>query len=601
MRQIGRRKNIQSLIGFELFVKTACLSLGFPVVRLMTELCMKASGYSYITKENLFSFVVSPLTLICIGAVLVVCAVFVMFEMNAVSIAVWKKYKKSEVTVTELFFGGIRRTGVLLRKKSSGVLLAVLTLLFAGIVNLPILLFFFFGIRQTESIAMIAMQPVWLLALAVLAVLLWWGAFLGCTVVLMAEIETGDIRTLMKNGWKGVKVCYGKILKRLFWRSLFLFLLEGLFYFIGLAVFVTVLVAVAPAELSGVLLLRLFTRYHLILCVLFASVNAVIQEYFCGSLYLEYRKKEEAVAEVMMQQPKRITDEKRRKGTAGLVTAGVVVFCMTAVEVLTFFRSGNLFLAEALDTLCVTAHRGASGDAPENTLAAVALAVESGADYVEIDVRQTADGVPVLLHDEALFRTTRVYNDIGNVTYREVANYDAGSSFSVAYAGEGIPALSQVLEQYGGKIGFNIELKVLRSRELTNRVVELIEEYHLEDSCVITSASYEQLEWVKEKNPAIKTGQILSFVYGAFYESTAADFFSIRSDFVTESLVEKIHFVGKELHVWTVNKESELRRMKTMGVDNIITDKPAYAREVLFESELTETLEGWLALLLSKK
>ncbi len=601
MRQTGRRKNIQSLIGFELFVKTACLSFGFPIARLMAELCMKASGYSYITKENLFSFVMSPLTLICIGAALVVCAVLVMFEMNAVSIAVWKKYKKSEVTVTELFFGAIRRTKVLLRKKSSGVLLAGLTLLFAGIVNLPILLFFFFGIRQTESIALTAMQPAWLLVLAVLAVLLWWGAFLGCTVVLMAEIETGDIRTLMKSGWRGVRACYGKILKRLFRRSLLLFLSEGLFYFIGLAVFVTVLIAVAPAEISGVLLLRLFTRYHLLLCVLFASVNAVIQEYFCGSLYLEYRKKEDAVVEVMMQRPGKITDEKRRKRTAGLFAAGTVVFCVTVVEVLTFFRSGNLFLAEALDTLCVTAHRGASGDAPENTLAAVALAVEAGADYVEIDVRQTADGVPVLLHDEALFRTTRVYNDIGNVTYCEAADYDAGSSFSAAYAGEGIPALSQVLEQYGGKIGFNIELKVLRSREFTNRVVELIEEYHLEDSCVITSTSYEQLEWVKEQNPAIKTGQILSFVYGAFYESTAADFFSIRSDFVTESLVEKIHFVGKELHVWTVNKESELRRMKTMGVDNIITDKPVYAREVLFESELTETLEGWLALLLSKK
>ncbi|MBQ9768553.1 MAG: glycerophosphoryl diester phosphodiesterase membrane domain-containing protein [Lachnospiraceae bacterium] len=602
MKQTGGKKNIRSLIGFELFTKIACLSFCFAGFRFMMDLCMKASGYSYVTKENLFSFMVSPLTLFCMLAVLAAASVFMMFEMNAVSLAVWKNHNQRDVTVAELFFGGIRRTKALFRNKVSGMLLALLSLLFVVLANLPVVVFFFFGIKQTESIAMVAVKPAGIVMLSVFALLLWWVALLGCTVILLAGIETGDVRSLVKTGRRGLKNCYGKIIKGLFLRSLLLFLLEFFFYFVGLVLFVAVLLLVTASDVSGIWLLRVFERYHMIVCVLFASVNAVIYEYFCGTLFLVYRKKEEVVSRVAAKPPKDgRTNKKKDRKTVGLYLAMLAVFCLVSVETVFFFRSGNILFAETLDTLCITAHRGASDAAPENTLAAVSLAVEEGADYVEIDVRMTADGVPVLLHDQALFRTTRVLDDIENVTYAEVSEYDAGSSFSEAFAGEKVPSLEEVLERFGGEIGFNIELKSRGDRELAKQVVELVERYHLEESCVITSASYEQLMWAKEENSELKTGYILSFVYGNFYESEAADFFSLRSDFVSESLVEKIHSVGKEIHVWTVNKESELLRMKTIGVDNIITDKPAFAREVVFDSELAETLDGWISLLLSKK
>lgn len=603
MRQTGGRRSIRGLIGFELFIKTACLSFCFPVFRLMMNLCMKASGYSYITKKNLFSFVMSPLTLFCIITVIVVTAFFVLFEMSAVSVAVRKNYNKSDVTVTELFFGGLHRMRALFRRKMSGVLIAFLTLLFVVIANLPVVLFCIWGIRQTEGMARNAVQPMVLLVIVVLSVLIWWVTLLGCAIVLLVEIENGDIGRMFKTGIKGIRNCYGKIIVGLFQRSLLLMILEMTFYFVGLVLLVALFLAVAPSKLSGVFLLRVFERYHLILCILFASVNAVIYEYFCGTLFLKYRKKEEVIsfvtANVSVERKSLKGDKINRKKI--LLFAGIAVFFIAASEIFFFFRSGTVLLAEALDELSITAHRGASDEAPENTLAAIVLAVEEGADYVEIDVRLTADGVPVLMHDEALFRTTRVYNNIGNVTYEEVAEYDAGSSYSAEFAGERVPSLEEVLEQFGGQVGFNIELKSLTDRELAEKVVELVEQYHLKDSCVITSASYEQLRWIKSINPELKTGQILSFVYGNFYENEAADFFSIRSDNVSESLVERVHSVGKEVHVWTVNRENELKRMKAVGVDNIITNKPAFAREVVFSSKLAETLEEWITLLVSKK
>jgi len=275
---------------------------------------------------------------------------------------------------------------------------------------------------------------------------------------------------------------------------------------------------------------------------------------------------------------------------------------ITAIaQTVSFFRNGNVFMSEALEELCITAHRGASGEAPENTLAAIGLAVEQGADYAEIDVRLTADGVPVLLHDEALFRTTGVLNDVDCVTYEELSTYDAGIRYAKEFAGQRVPSLREVFEEYGGDIGFNIELKTKQDKALAFEVVHLIEEYGLEESCIVTSMSYRQLQWVKELNGELKTGHILSMVYGDFYENDAADFFSIRSDCVTELVVEKAHAHGKEIHVWTVNRENELKRMKAIGVDNIITNTPAYAREIVQKDKEAESLGEWLLLLTSKK
>ncbi len=236
---------------------------------------------------------------------------------------------------------------------------------------------------------------------------------------------------------------------------------------------------------------------------------------------------------------------------------------------------------ESRKRIMITAHRGASYGAPENTRASVALAIEEQADYVEVDVRLTADGVPVLMHDRALFRTTGVVYDIDEVTYDEVSSYDAGCRYGTKYSGETVPCLQEILELYGKKIKFNIELKDEYDRKLAETVVALIEKYGLEKQCVITSASYEQLEWVKKANNRIKTGYIISLVYGEIFQCDAADFFSVKSDCVTEWLVSGAHRRGKEIHVWTVNKEYEIKRMQKMGVDNIITDKPAYVRELL--------------------
>ncbi len=256
-------------------------------------------------------------------------------------------------------------------------------------------------------------------------------------------------------------------------------------------------------------------------------------------------------------------------------------FCVAGILTITLIRSEDSGFLSDRNKIMITAHRGASHGAPENTRASVELAIAEQADYAEIDVRMTADGIPVLMHDRALFRTTGVVNDINKVTYAELASYDVGGRYAKEFVGENVPCLQEILEEYGKDIKFNIELKGGNNRELADVVVSLIEAYGLEERCVVTSDSYIQLEWVKKANDSIKTGYILSLVYGEVFGYEAADFFSIKSDSITEQLVRGAHGRGKEIHAWTINKAYEIKRMQEMGVDNIITDKPAYVREVL--------------------
>ena len=117
------------------------------------------------------------------------------------------------------------------------------------------------------------------------------------------------------------------------------------------------------------------------------------------------------------------------------------------------------------------AHRGASAYAPENTLAAVNLAVELGSDAVEIDARMTKDGIVVAMHDDTIDRTTNGTGLLNRLTYEEIQALDAGSFFSLSFAGERVPTLRRILQEFGNSILINIELAVLLLRRFYSKLL----------------------------------------------------------------------------------------------------------------------------------
>jgi glycerophosphoryl diester phosphodiesterase len=229
----------------------------------------------------------------------------------------------------------------------------------------------------------------------------------------------------------------------------------------------------------------------------------------------------------------------------------------------------------------VTAHRGASLVAPENSISAVQRAIEAGAQWAEIDVQETKDGTIVLLHDKDLMRVAGVHRSIWEVNYDEIKNVDAGSWFSGDYRGEKIPTLREAIEVARGRIKLNIELKFNgHDKKLPERVAEIVTEKDFETQCVVTSLTYEGLETAKLSNDKLKMGFIVFHSIGDV-AGLNVDLLSINADHVSREMVERLHAAGKQVHVWTVNDRQRMSEMIDLGVDNIITDDPALLVSVL--------------------
>ena len=291
----------------------------------------------------------------------------------------------------------------------------------------------------------------------------------------------------------------------------------------------------------------------------------------------------------------RLSGRGRRLGLAALGIGIVLSGILTADLIWNGVGLDSALLADTE----ITAHRGSSLRAPENTLPALETAVEEMADFCEIDVQMTLDGVIVVCHDLNVKRVSGVNRRLGEMTWDEVKKLDVGGSVGPEFAGVGIPALEEMLEAARGRIRLNIELKNIGDdTDLPEQTAAMILDMGMEEQCVITSVKLSYLERVKAVSQNLKTGYILPAAYGNYYDNPALDFISIRSSFVTSRLVERLHELGKGVHVWTVNQSSEMEQMRLLGVDNIITDDPARAREVLYGEETAAGLMEYLRLML---
>jgi glycerophosphoryl diester phosphodiesterase len=228
----------------------------------------------------------------------------------------------------------------------------------------------------------------------------------------------------------------------------------------------------------------------------------------------------------------------------------------------------------------VTAHRGHARAAPENTLSAMRKAIESGADYAEMDVQLTADGKVVLLHDRDFKRVAGVSRRLDELSYDEVRRLDVGSWFDPAFSGERVPTLAEVIELCRGKIRLNIELKFFGpDRRLVQEVVDIIREQNFESDCLVTSLNYDALLEIKQHSHRPRTGLIVAHALGDI-SRLEVDVLSVRADFLSDQVLRSAHGDGKEVHVWTVNDARQMLRLMKRGVDNIITSDPDLAIQV---------------------
>jgi glycerophosphoryl diester phosphodiesterase len=222
------------------------------------------------------------------------------------------------------------------------------------------------------------------------------------------------------------------------------------------------------------------------------------------------------------------------------------------------------------------AHRGASGLAPENTMAAMKKALTFPfVEWIELDVQLSKDGVPVVMHDDTVNRTTDRKGRVADFTAAELASMDAGSWFSPEFRGEPVPTLEQVLELTAGKCRLNIELKTYGGRYpgIEAAVVGLLRRHDRIRNSVITSFDPLALRRVKEAESAIQTGLIIDAAPPGLEQALArigAAFLSIGWTRLTAERMAAFRKAGLEVMAWTVDRKPGMRRIAAMGEDIII-------------------------------
>lgn len=286
-----------------------------------------------------------------------------------------------------------------------------------------------------------------------------------------------------------------------------------------------------------------------------------------------------------------------------LFMLSLLIFFIVLVAILAYpILYQILFVStEEIDSpnkISVIAHRGANKLAPENTLSAIAKAIEHDVDMIEIDVHLTKDGRVILLHDETLERTTNGTGNVSGYTLKELKQFDAGSWFSDEFIGEQLPTLNEALELIDGRTTCLIEIKWGNGKpylEIEQKIVESIIAYNATEWTIVQSFESSYLKRIHESNPKIKLGKLLlgswqfpipfhfdhQFHWGGYSPPTYIEWVNFYHKRSTTSFIKQLHEKGVKVAVFTPDSKLDLVKQINMGIDGVITNDPLTARYLL--------------------
>ncbi len=251
----------------------------------------------------------------------------------------------------------------------------------------------------------------------------------------------------------------------------------------------------------------------------------------------------------------------------------------------------------------IIAHQGSSLDLPPNTLEAFQLALDQGADIIELDIWRSKDGTWVVIHDRNLSRITGVNKDITKLTFEEIQLLDAGYNFSDSsgnylYRNKGykIPSLEQVFKQFNNE-KINIEIKTVSKLGLSD-LVQMIKKYQMEKKVLVVSFSYNVIKkFRKISNNQIATAasksDIMRMIYFGKLPWYKIRFDAFQMPFYSKKVeryglkntewIGKMRSKGMEVHYWTVDNSEDIKKAFSIGAGGVITNKPKIAYDLLVQ------------------
>lgn len=336
---------------------------------------------------------------------------------------------------------------------------------------------------------------------------------------------------------------------------------------------------IAGAEMLFGANLRLVALSSIAILMAWALANAIVSALTNGALAAVLDRLYREVTGDVPAASKPLTDT---SGSGGLLRVPLLLGGAALLLVGGLGLGASMLERVRADrTVEIIAHRGAAGSRPENTLASVEKALEDRADWVEIDVQETADGEVVVAHDSDFMKLAGVDLKVWNATMADLAVIDIGSWFDPVYAGERTPTLREVLETAKDRGNVLIELKYYgHDVALESRVAEIVEETGMADQVGVMSLKIPGVRKMHALRPDWPHGILAATAIGDL-SALEAGFLAVNTGQVSLRLIRQAHERGKKVYVWTVDDPLTMVRMISMGVDGLITNEPARARQVM--------------------
>lgn len=551
----------------------------FPLVGLVSRLLLSLSGSSVLTDQDILYFALSlpgAASFILIAILLVFIAVFEQACLMTIAGAVQGHRQMTVLGALQRNLG--QAPGILAFSFRLVVRLVLLILPFlaaAAVVGLALLteydINFYLSERPPEFWWAVILIGALLLMLLLILVhkLLDWS--MSLPLVLFTDVEPArcfhDSNLLMRTNRRSLLVTMVVWAVSVLLMSTLLAIVVRVFgtlllFFVGDSMQLLVLALGAVVAFA-------FLASLLVTAITSGSFAFVIVEFFTRV----DPDSTDTQSKPIHQRPAPTKSKLTWKQLAGLLIVCVGVAGLTGVWLLNGIQIN--------DNIAVIAHRGAAGSAPENTLASVRQAIEDGADWIEIDVQETADGEVIVIHDSDFMKLAGVNLKVWDGTLEEMRAIDVGSWFGNEFADERVPTLAEVLKEVHGGARVIIELKYYgHDQQLERRVVEIVEQADMVDDVKIMSLSYQGIQKIRALRPDWSIGLLAAQAAGDLVQLDV-DFLAVNQSIAKAPLVRAADAAGKQVFVWTINDAVSMSRVIPLGIDGIITDEPHLAREVL--------------------
>lgn len=562
-----------------------------PLLTGVMKLALKAQGLSYLSDETIGTFIRSPLTWFFLLLIVLGMTFFTLFDICCIITCIHASYRKQAMPLLALMRKGLKTSLRVIYQRNIVMILYLLIII--PMTHALVISGYITKFTVPQFILDYIMSHTWL---AILYIGFW--IYIGLRS--FHWIYSLHYFCLENCNFKQARMRSWKLQKNHYWTDLIIVLgwsaaCIGIYYGVILSgswLVSRVNQALPTQDLFSSLTLSGISLLMDVCGALFFCFDLPLF-FICISLLFYYRKAAagERIPRVFrdLDNAYRITNTRWVKKIymyrKRIIALSIVV--VIGVNFAYNFADRRGVLHMGLDNpVEVTAHRGYSAAYPENTIPAFKGAIQVGADWAELDVQQTADGEVIVMHDSNLKRTTGLDKEVWQVTWDEIKDLDNGSWFDKKYQTVRIPTLEEVLKVCRGKIHLNIEIKPSgHDKDLEEQVAKLLKKYHMRDTCVVSSLKYDSLRKIKQADDSIETAYITSVSYGNFTDLEYADGYSVESTLLSKGFVNKAQKAGKQIYVWTVNSEERLEKVVGMGIDNVITDDPVMAKELIYEQE----------------